>query len=276
MKRMIDLGALSGHQESSAKGINDHGVVVGDSWPSGEDEASKAFLWTAHPRTMIDIGTLGGDWASATAISDTGLVVGAAQTKKGNGHAFLWRPKSAAMVDLGTLGGDSSIAFGVNDKGHVVGLSATSRGKYRAFLWRPRSGVMQKLASFGAGWSDVVAYDINATGQIVGGAANLGVLWQPSTDTTLDLGSLGGDRTLARGINDTGHAVGGSVTKLGRWRAFLFRPRTHSMVSLGTLGGASIAYAINENRWVVGTSGSAAFLWKPIRGEMLDLGTLDG
>lgn len=74
-----------------------------------------------------------------------------------------------------------------------------------------------------------------------------------STYTITDLGSLGGGRSEAIGLNDVGQVVGTSATAAGERHAFLYQ--NGAMQDLGTLGGsASEAFAINERGQVVGGS----------------------
>jgi probable HAF family extracellular repeat protein len=103
------------------------------------------------------------------------------------------------------------------------------------------------------------------------------------TYTIIDLGTLGGDRSFATGINTRGQVVGESAPTAGPFRpghAFLWEAGT-GMQDLGTLGGASSgAEAINARGQIVGWSTtvggpSHAFLWEAGTG-MQDLGTLGG
>ena len=96
-----------------------------------------------------------------------------------------------------------------------------------------------------------------------------------------DLGTLGGDTSVATGINDSGQVAGYSYTANDATEhAFLYSNGT--MQDLGTLGGSgSIAYGINTSGQVVGQSALAgntmahAFLYTAGAG-MQDLGTLGG
>ncbi|MBC2736574.1 MAG: PEP-CTERM sorting domain-containing protein [Desulfobacteraceae bacterium] len=95
----------------------------------------------------------------------------------------------------------------------------------------------------------------------------------------IDLGTLGGSRSEATGINDTGQVVGFSRTEDGKTHGFYYE--NGSMIDLGTLGGnSSYAYDINNNNQIVGKSYLEgvnqwhAFLYE--NNEMIDLGTLGG
>jgi len=88
--------------------------------------------------------------------------------------------------------------------------------------------------------------------------------------TITDLGTLGGTRSWAYGINDKGQVVGGSYINDGPdYHAFLYDGTMHD---LGTLGGSqSMALGINDNGQVVGWSDNNLFLYD---GTMHDTGTV--
>ncbi|WP_458209779.1 hypothetical protein [Haladaptatus sp. NG-SE-30] len=126
-----ELGTLGG-PNSSASGVNDSGLVVGDSSAS---EGYRAFIWS-DDEGMRSLGTLGGNVSRATAINNRCQVVGTSQTADGTRHAFIWS-EDEGMRDLGTLGGNYSYATDINERGQVVGYSRTADGYPRATLWEP-------------------------------------------------------------------------------------------------------------------------------------------
>jgi len=90
-KGMKDLGYLGGYyKESTARGINKNGWVVGN---SDSDNGYHAFLWT-QLGGMIDLNSVTspippGDYLDlAKAINDSGRIVG----QTGKGRAFLLEP----------------------------------------------------------------------------------------------------------------------------------------------------------------------------------------
>ncbi len=117
---------------------------------------------------MKDLGTLGGAWSTATAISANGQVAGYAQTNGasgGNYDAFL--DSNGTMTDLGRLSSNgNSFAYGINDSGQVVG---SANNGATAFLYS--NGAMTDLNSLiapSSGWYLQQANAINDAGQIVG------------------------------------------------------------------------------------------------------------
>lgn len=220
---------------------------------------------------LIDLGTLGGPNSAEDPefpfINNRGVVVGFADTALPDPnhpggfafHAFRWR--KGPIRDLGTLpGGVNSFAIWSNNHGLTVGFS--------------ENGVMDSL---------------------LGGPEGRGVLWRKN-GRVVDLGTLGGNQSLAANINDRGQIVGVAANaipdpfSLFGWgtqtRAFLWEKG--SMRDLGTLGGPDAdARFVNQRGQVAGVAYTNStpnpateiptlhpFLWQ--HGTMLDLGTLGG
>jgi probable HAF family extracellular repeat protein len=161
--QMTDLGTLPGYMGSaSAFGINNRGQVVGADNLSdrlgGDPGFAHAFLW--QNGSMTDLGTLGGTGSVATAINDSGQVVGYSTTADGQTDAFLYA--GGAMTDLG-----AGIAWGINSLGQVVG-SATPQGG-GALLYSGGVAIdLNTLIPSDSGWHLLEAHAINDSGQIVG------------------------------------------------------------------------------------------------------------
>lgn len=93
----------------------------------------------------------------------------------------------------------------------------------------------------------------------------------------IDLSTLGGDTSVATGINDAGQVVGYSTTSEGESHTFVWAKET-GLHDIGALGSDyALPYAMNEHGQVVGYSPSAsgfvhAFSWTDA-GGMVDLGS---
>jgi probable HAF family extracellular repeat protein len=134
-----------------------------------------------QPRYRVrDLGTLGGNASYGLAVNAKGVVVGEAQTASGELHAFIWLPRKACalkrgMNDLGTLGGTRSGAYSINDKCEVVGYSTVAGDASRhAFLWLPfpAYGLPKGMHDLGTlGGNESVALAMDNEGRIFGYAA---------------------------------------------------------------------------------------------------------
>jgi probable HAF family extracellular repeat protein len=213
-----------------------------------------------HHYSLIDMGTFGGPQSynygeDAQSLNNRGTVVGQADTPIPDPnypnvnplvdlfpdpfiqHSFKWQ--RGIRTDLGALPAvNSSVVSWVNDKGAAVGISTT--------------GSIDPIT----GWPAAVAVAWN-NGQIT------------------NLGTLGGNESLATAINDRGEIVGvsanttldlNSLFGLGtQTRAFLWQGGV--MRDIGTLGGTDAAPLLINNRGQVAgfsyTSSLALdpFLW---------------
>ncbi|MBL8377776.1 MAG: DUF3466 family protein [Burkholderiales bacterium] len=267
---ILDLGTLGG-QFSEARAINNLGQVVG---AAATSQALLPFLYSAGQ--MISIAPPGTAYGTATSINDVGQVTIHASPIGGPaipGRGYLF--SQGQLTDIGTLGGSYSSAISINRHGVVVGDSFLPGDMIRRGI-SFSGGTLTDLAPF------VVASDINASGQIVGGTGGKAALY--SGGSILDLGTLGGAVSFAIAINDAGQVVGRAQTGTGQTHAFLYSGG--SMTDLGTLGGSfSHAWDINAVGQVVGSAAkpslvpgamppevSHAFLYE--NGTMIDLNTL--
>lgn len=270
---------------------------------------------TAAANNIIVVPTLGGDHNGACAISENGIVVGWSINGDGFQEGFAW-DLSDPVMGIGTAGGSFSIANFVNSNGQVAGDSFNGDNSFRAVQWAQADGIdaFRDVVSFAnsindngilAGGEDVggnliatiwdsdgspthlgtlggntsLAYDINAAGQVVGGAFNGDGVRDPFLWTEgggmMSLGNLGGPYSGATSINDNGQVAGFSEDGAGNELAFLWEDSA-GIMSLGTLGGdTSRATDVNNLGQVVGASEDAdgnqvAFFWSEQTG-MIDL-----
>ena len=253
--RQVDLRTLGGENSWMNWGqINDLGQIVGDSEtavpdPNGEDvcgfgthKTCSAFLWQSFH--MIALPTLGGNNGQASAINDSGQIVGFAEdgsvdsscpSNKTNNRTqlpVLWENGKAKALPTG--GDSSGNALWINEKGQIVGFTGSCAATNHAVVWDHDN--LNTLLDNGTG---AEAFGNNNRGQIVGfvGAPGSGIpiaaLWQNDTLITLGLlpGDLGG---IASGLNDKGQVVGSNFDSQGNWNhAFVWQ--NNVMTDLNTL-----------------------------------------
>ena len=203
--------------------------------------------------SLVDIGALVGGSSDATAVNDSGQVVGVVvgnytfQT-----HAWIYN--NGTITDLGTLGGTYAYPYAINSLGQVVGQSTTSSNGHHAFLWQ--NGTMTDLGTFGG--TSAYAVGINSAGQIAVNVGNLAVLVSGSTVTPL--GTLGGSHTTARQINEAGQVAGYSQTNRSRTDApgnlvmdsFLFSQGQMIDAGAAVPGYSNYGYGVNGAGQIVG------------------------
>jgi probable HAF family extracellular repeat protein len=255
--KLTDMGTLPAGS-ARVHDINSLGQAVGVSGaPHGS--SSHAFFWS-QKTGMRDLASLpGGDYSVASAINDSGQVVGTSNSRRGM-HAFLWTAAIGLKQLPGLSATDSTSALAINGAGQIVGVSGS-----HAVLW---SGNAPKdLGTLGGALSE--AHGINSAGVVVGVSdSNAGphaFLWKAGAPMQ-DLGVLPGDSTSrANRISDQAEVVGASEGPSGV-RAFIWTS-SGGMQALGALqgGGYSEAFGINNLGQIVGQSGSPlgtrAFLW---------------
>lgn len=220
-----------------------------------------------------DLGTLGGTSAFARDVNEPGQIVGESSTAAGETHAFIYTPWVGRMTDLGTLGGGYSQALAIADRGIVTGTSSLVTGETRAFRWEQgRMGALPTLN--GAMFNEGI--DVNDSGVVVGQSGGVAVRW--INGRVESLGHLGGENSVATGINSSGIIVGNSSTADGRWHGFVYANGV--MTDLGTFGGVgSTVYDINSSGDIVGSidpgfgAPPRGFLLK--NGVFTDLGVLE-
>jgi probable HAF family extracellular repeat protein len=234
----------------------------------------------AQGQSMTDLGTLGGNFSFAQAVSADGAVVlGAAGNASNETRAFRWT--GGVMTDLGTLGGNFSGVRAISSDGSVVvGQSNNASNATRAFRWT--GGIMTDLGTLGGNYSSAQA--VSADGAVVVGqalnASNEYRAFRWTGGIMSDLGTLGGGYSSAQAVSADGAVVIGESSNASN-EQHAFRWTGGIMSDLGTLGGNySSAHAVSaDGAVVIGESYNAsnetrAFRWTG--GIMTDLGTLGG
>ena len=136
----VRIPTPAGDTSSEPTGINDAGVVVGESDNGSNQQGGQhAWIWqdgvlAVLPGLTDPEGVV--EDAFAQAINAAGLVVGNCMVE-GYYHPCSWT--NGVPHDLGLLpGGDQGYARGVNDRGEIVGYSFSSEGAPgpHPLLWR--------------------------------------------------------------------------------------------------------------------------------------------
>jgi probable HAF family extracellular repeat protein len=224
----VDLGTLKkAGPFSRANGINASSQVVGFAGDGRDSQNSRAFIIDVTSRfsRMIDLGTLGGQYAQAWGINDLGFVTGNAQTTDQLNtdqprHAFIWDAKTG-MLDLGTIAGDSSYGTSINRNNHVAGYSTldADNNRIHAFLYDGKKMIdLGSLSGAALGLDYSYAFGINANDQVVGysylpsdGPWSVAFVYR--NGLMMNLNDLIGDASknyrldCATGINDKGEIV---------------------------------------------------------------------
>ncbi|MEN8208327.1 MAG: T9SS type A sorting domain-containing protein [Candidatus Fermentibacteria bacterium] len=207
---------------------------------------------------ITDLGTLGGIWSGASDLNEQGYVVGLSSVSSGAQHGYVW--DGVMMHDLGTPSVYLvSGANAINDSNQTAGFANGEFQSQYAYLWE--DSIWTYLGTLpDLDYSSTT--DINNANQIVGysfmlgpGGGSLGWIWE--SDTLTSLGTLGGERSSANGINEIGEIVG---------YAQIYNPDTlinHAclwtgggITDLGVLPGEinSAASDINESGQICGSS----------------------
>ena len=223
----------------------------------------------------------------AFGVNNAGKVVGSDQIGECGGRPVAW---SRSGTNVLTAGGECGVAVAINDREGIVGWYLPKYGSAdTAFHWH---GVLSDVAPLPRSVVISEAADLNDHDAVAG---TTDVWWDENTDedpTTwseprarlwydqkmVDLGNLGGGKSVARAVNNRDQVVGESTTRSGNWHAFLWD--RGKLRDLGTLGGkTSAALDINDREEIVGYSGTAtgathAVIWQ--KGRLIDLGVLPG
>lgn len=300
-----NLGSLVDGFQSQAIGVNNQGHVVGyamtaEPYPYSFGYFQHAFFWTPDDE-MIDIFEPHQD-VSRIKINDLDQVVATYNQYVVDGSDYslvgvfsvVWSKKDGKIIipqrtcvyDINNLGQvvgydyDNSEAFksqypyedvqhlfvgfaeAINDSGQVAGTRNN-----KAIICTPENIITDLAPQYPIS----KAIDINQAGHIVGhynittDTPIRSFFWSKETGF-IDIGTLGGNYTYARAINDLGEIVGESQNSDGSMEAFIWSP-THEIMGLGIGdGNSSVAQDVNNFSHVLGSisipgENNPIFIW---------------
>ena len=198
----------TGYLNGITVAINDRGETAG--WVTTSENpvdslaTVRGVVYTSG--TPRGLGTLGGRDSRVFGIGRDGETVGMSDLAARKRHGFF--EDSRGMIDLGTLpAGSFSCAYAIDGKGNIVGVSDTGAGVRHAVLWA--KGTVRDLGVFPNGNSSC-ALAINSRDDIAGyGTTGVEIhAFLLKAGKLIDLGDLGEDPSMARGVNNRDDVVG--------------------------------------------------------------------
>lgn len=266
---MLDIGSLGGN--SRAEDINNSGVVVGFSRLSTSqfDGTEGAFVYRDGVISNLGVLAPGTALARAHGINDSGQIVGDSGTGDNTSQkAFIY---SAGSMEL-LLSADSpspSYARAINEFGDAAGFF-----EQRCFgpgAWMLKGGTLTELELADNSpypCTPGIANDINDNGAVVGRATFPGAGFRAFVyldGEMTNLGTLGGDFSEAKAVNNQGQIVGMSPTR-NFDSAFLFQDglmyNLNAMLFNNSLGWQVVdVQDINESGQIAGE----ACYFSPVR-----------
>lgn len=236
------IGQLTTNGTGSSFGINNNGVVVGETDVDAGWEIFHAFKYQ-DGSSVRDLGTLGnpsswyGGYSQAYAINNHDQSVGLAYDSSWNCHPFI-HDDTNGMVQLkedashlAEYYGVEWYAVAINDSGMIGGhIYDYSLSGSRPYYW-PDPASDPIAITLPDAYPNAEVYGINDAGQLVGlmwnGTEDHAFLFDPLTGV-IDLNSLidpasGWSLEFARDINSAGQIVG-TGTLNGVTRGFMLNP----------------------------------------------------
>jgi probable HAF family extracellular repeat protein len=170
---MTDLGTVSGNFAgySRGEGINDAGEIVGRGSLQLFSNSEKHLIYWEADNTLHSIQAGTGNYSNAQDINNNGVIVGNARLAGSPDQKALFIDENGVETVLGTFGGDVSRFLAVNDAGIAVGSAQDADNITQAMISFDGTSIidLNTLVIDLTGWESLdQAYDINASGQIVG------------------------------------------------------------------------------------------------------------
>jgi probable HAF family extracellular repeat protein len=168
-------GAIEERNFGAARAINNREEVIGETGYTGPSGASgySFFLDLRAASPCLDpLPALSTAGAAAYSINDSSVIVGESSAAV-IGWAVRWR-RSGGVWAVSKLGRDSTRAWGINLRGDVAGqfLGPLSYTDQHALYWLSTAGALSEQELGTLGGPKSVASDVDNTGRVVGWAHN--------------------------------------------------------------------------------------------------------
>lgn len=262
-------GMISLSENGSSDRIGKYGASNGindDVWVVGEDDnfPNNSFIWDEQN------GIRGLEISRAIAVNNHGQILGSTAVlrySENNLHAL--RQSSGIDNTSGKI--DKLLLLtqtkGIYDFGHVAEMIRNSTFDREAFPWKNSRNLRLRSAQISGSnveWDKDAETEIKQLAQYSSYSSEAFVYTQGHVT---NIGSLGGSWTSPWDINDHGQVVGYADIGNGEHRAF-FWDEAVGMIELPTLGGNSLARAMNNNGQIVGYSYDSNDQFHPVMWEM--------
>jgi probable HAF family extracellular repeat protein len=209
-----DLGTLGG-AVSSARGVNDAGVIVGEAGTGGTDDEVHAAAWDGDGH-VSDLGELG-HASGAYSVNSHGLIVGYQGDQLGSNHAVLWDNSNMHRLDRFTTGFSNAVSINDADQILLTGVPIGAGDSPESFIWEAGRltsvGPIEGSAIDASG--DVIGYQLGPLLNLQGAA-----LWR--VGSLRSLSGPSGERLLPLGINASRQVVGWMGQTPNGERAFVW------------------------------------------------------
>lgn len=255
------LQSLSPGGNSWAYGLNDNGMVVGQSFNTTTG-LKEAVVWDNG--IVMSLGTQG----LARSVNNAGTIVGeTGNVSLGNPNGRAFKYEGGVLTDIGDLGGTYSGAYDINESGVITGYSCTDTNFaciFRSHGYRYEGGSMTDLGAVSVATGYSRGHGINDNGDIAGrgslvefsGSEKHMVRWDSANNLTSVVGP--DTYSAAQQINNNGIVVGNGYAFGTTMRGLVWDASNNLTAVMGTFGGdTSRAWSINDLGTIVGYADAA-------------------
>jgi uncharacterized membrane protein len=261
---IYDIGIVNTSDAGSqAFRVSDNGIATGRSL--GNPSTAYTYTVAGGRVALPNLASPARNFSVGNGVNEAGTVVGtgATTTFGSNPLPLIWKNGTVAQLPLPS-GQTVGRANDINDSEVAVG--SVNGGSLEAPVIY--SGANATLITTVAANGTVMrtAFSINDAGLIAGtgidpanAARNVGMVYNPTTGTMLDIGSLPtGNGALAFDISNAGHVVGSAMQNQGSGTPFIWT-EAGGMVAVPLPAGTSQGSlrGVNSDGWAVGTASNA-------------------